>query len=268
MMSFSEEWKSIPGYEGFYEISNQGNLRSLDRSFIDRAGRTQNIKGIVKKQTTDKDGYKIVRLSMMGETGLNKVHRLVLTAFSPIDNPDEKVVNHIDGNKCNNRIENIEWCSLEHNAQHFRNELYHGKFNRGSKLKDFEVTGVYEMFLSKFKYKSICERYSICEHTVREIVTGKFHPYLFGSYKKNDLLKKEYDRRKSYYKIEHMMENFPEVEKMWDNCIPREVVAKKIGIGINSVKKIFQEIAKNKTSEEIKLRRSRYISIGKKNARK
>jgi hypothetical protein len=102
-----EEWRSIRGYEGMYEISNLGRVKSLPRKYV---------KGGIRKKVICK-GYELVGL-WKGEENYNaKVHRLVAEAFLP--NPDNKpFVNHIDGNKRNNRIDNLEWCTPKENVAH------------------------------------------------------------------------------------------------------------------------------------------------------
>lgn len=104
-----EEWKDISDYEGLYQISNLGNVKSLNYG---RLGRSQNLK--VSKHHT---GYGIVILanSKVRETKL--VHVLVASAFLP--NPENKpCVNHIDGDKSNNVLANLEWVTKSENMRH------------------------------------------------------------------------------------------------------------------------------------------------------
>ena len=113
-----EVWKPICGYEGIYEVSNHGNIRSLDR--IDFAGR--HLKGKLFS-TKAKGNYITCVLTKYGEHQTFRIHQLVAETFIP--NPDGKqCVNHKDGNKQNNHVSNLEWCTHSENNRHaFRTGL-------------------------------------------------------------------------------------------------------------------------------------------------
>ena len=104
-----EIWKAIEGTNGRYEVSNTGKVRSLNYN------KTGKIKEL--NQKIDKYGYCIVILHMDKKQKYPTVHRLVAKAFIP--NPDNlPQVNHIDGNKQNNNVDNLEWCTNSENVQH------------------------------------------------------------------------------------------------------------------------------------------------------
>lgn len=107
-------WKDIPGYEGLYQVSNTGQVRSLNYR---RTGKKQ-----ILKPGYTKDGYETVNLNKEGSYKTYKVHRLVAMAF--ISNPNNyPVVNHIDENKTNNAVWNLEYCTREYNNNYgTRNE--------------------------------------------------------------------------------------------------------------------------------------------------
>ena len=113
-----EIWKPVVGYEGLYQVSNMGRVKSLERK--DCLGRT--VKERILKQAVTHDGYLKVGLYAGGKLKTLKVHRLVCEAFN--DNRDEKPeVNHINENKTDNRACNLEWSTRTGNNNHgTRNE--------------------------------------------------------------------------------------------------------------------------------------------------
>lgn len=105
----TEEWKKVEGFEGFYEVSNFGNVRSLNYHNW----------GIVKNLTpvVDRYGYERVCLTKNGKQFNRLVHRLVATAF--VENPNDlPQINHLNEIKTDNRVVNLEWCSAKENTNH------------------------------------------------------------------------------------------------------------------------------------------------------
>ena len=112
-----EIWKPIVGYEGYYEVSNLGRVRSIDRFVIDKTGRRQFKKGTLLNYRPDRQGYCIVSLSINRKYKTKCVHTLVADAFIP--NPDNlPQVNHKDEVKSNNCVDNLEWCTAKYNANY------------------------------------------------------------------------------------------------------------------------------------------------------
>lgn len=130
-----EKWVPIEGFESLYEISNFGRVKSLC------AGRWRN-SIIIRKAVPDKDGYLTVCLKKDGKTYCKKIHRLVAIAF--IDNPSSlPQINHIDENRKNNFVENLEWCDCKYNNNYNSKPTKH--FKPICKLaEDGTVIKVYE----------------------------------------------------------------------------------------------------------------------------
>ena len=104
-----EQWKPIQEFNGEYEVSNLGRVRSMKRYY--------GMVGRIMPQTIQRKGYYAVTFWMNNKAYCRKVHRLVIEAFTP--NPDGlPCINHIDGNKLNNHVSNLEWCTYQANMQH------------------------------------------------------------------------------------------------------------------------------------------------------
>lgn len=111
-----EIWKDVVGYEGFYQVSNTGKVRSYDRKVMCGYGKTRIIPKRILKQYI-KDRYPRVSLTIDKKRKVVYAHRLVAEAFIPNPNGLSEV-NHIDENKQNNNIENLEWCTRSYNNSH------------------------------------------------------------------------------------------------------------------------------------------------------
>lgn len=104
MVKMNEIWKDIFGYEGYYQVSNTGKVKNVNTNHI-------------KHSTLANTGYLVITLYKDNKGKTLTIHRLVAQAFIP--NPDNKPqVNHIDGNKTNNNITNLEWVTAKENIRH------------------------------------------------------------------------------------------------------------------------------------------------------
>lgn len=112
-MTENEVWKDVAEYEGFYKVSNKGNIYSVER----RDSRGNKCGGRALEPRYDKDGYLRVTLCKNGKQKTRFIHRLVAGAFVPNPNSYSEI-NHRDENKVNNYANNLEWCTREHNVNH------------------------------------------------------------------------------------------------------------------------------------------------------
>lgn len=111
-----EIWKDVVCYEGYYEVSNFGRIRTAPHSRKGIQGEYIQ-KSIIRKPYLSKIGYPVLNLSKDGVIKTKYIHRLVAEAF--IDNPQNlPVVNHKDGNKENNNVSNLEWVTQRNNILH------------------------------------------------------------------------------------------------------------------------------------------------------
>lgn len=114
IMNKKEEWRSVVGYEGMYEVSNVGTIRSLNRIVSRSDGGIRNIKGKILKTRIDKNGYERVGLNKNGNSKLWLVHRIVGMAFLEKRSGCD-YIDHIDGNRSNNLPSNLRWCTIIEN---------------------------------------------------------------------------------------------------------------------------------------------------------
>jgi hypothetical protein len=172
-----EKYLSIIGFKG-YEVSNFGNVRSIDRIVLAHNGKRKlHLKGRLLKQAID-DGYKKVALCIDKKLNTKRVHRLVAEHFCEKLN-DKHEVNHIDGNKLNNKFDNLEWVSHSDNVKHaFDNGLMKalkGSKNPNSKLTEKDVKEIREIASKKRNYNRIglAKQYGVSDKHIQDIVNSK-----------------------------------------------------------------------------------------------
>lgn len=137
-----EEWKSIPGYEGLYEVSSYGRVKSLEISYIRRNGIMDHKPEIILTPKNNGKGYFTVCLYKNKTHKYYLIHRLVTQVFIP--NPDNlSDVNHKDEDKSNNRVDNLEWCDHKYNMNY--NDVLK---RRSQRMKE---NGIYEKIALKIR---------------------------------------------------------------------------------------------------------------------
>jgi hypothetical protein len=175
-----EEWKDINNYEGYYQISNLGNIRSLDRLVSNKHGKRLAV-GKPKSIYKSKAGYWIVTLIKEQITKTFLVHRLVAEHF--ISNPDNKLeVNHIDGNKSNAKYNNLEWCTRSENQIHAHKtglmksgyKPNFGKDNINCTLSEELVLEIRTKYATgKYSQRILAKEYKVSQVTICSILNNK-----------------------------------------------------------------------------------------------
>ena len=125
----TEQWRAVPGYEGFYEVSDHGRVRSLDRTVVTKAGWAQRCLGKVLSPAINKLGYQHVNLSKENKQRSQNVHALVAEAFLG-PRPEGYDVCHNDGNPKNNHVDNLRYDTR---ARNMADCVKHGTHARGDR---------------------------------------------------------------------------------------------------------------------------------------
>lgn len=164
-----EEWKEIKNYEGYYQISNFGRVKSLDRIVSGCDGKSIPHKGRILKPLDDGRGYHHIFLNKNGKYKVCKIHRLVGEYF--IDNPFNKpYINHIDGIKTNNHQDNLEWVTASENQLHaIKTKLR----NIRKPIKRLTTSQVKKIKEDNRPQRQIAKSYDINPSTVWRIKSGK-----------------------------------------------------------------------------------------------
>lgn len=143
----NEIWKPIKGFEGLYEVSNLGRVRSLDRTIITRNGKKIFYKGKILKPINCSNGYLKVNLVKNKKQKTVNIHRLVAETFIP--NPNNKpCVDHINTIRTDNRVENLRWATASENQYNELTTIRKKEYN-GDKCYWYEKIGKNNPFSKK-----------------------------------------------------------------------------------------------------------------------
>ena len=168
-MTNIEKWKPINGYEEFYEISNLRKIKSKAKLQRHSKNNFYLTKDKILKHNKGKRGYFTIALTKLGKAKTLMVHRLFAQAFIP--NPENKpFINHINGIKTDNRIDNLEWCTSSENIKHsFDNGLHisvKGENSGRSKLTEIQVI---EIIKSNLSPSDLSKNYNISQTQILNI---------------------------------------------------------------------------------------------------
>ena len=168
-MTDIEIWKDVVGYEGLYKVSNRGKVRSLSRLVLRADGKPLTIREKILKPAVDKKGY---LRTCLGSCNTVKLHRLVAIAFipNPLNLPE---VNHIDGNKLNNSVENLEWVTHKQNTDH---ALLIGKYKRPRKLTAQQLDEMKNSYVKgsrEFGTNALAKKYGLDSSYIWRILNNK-----------------------------------------------------------------------------------------------
>lgn len=173
-----ENWRKIPGFEGYYEASSIGRIRSTVRSLIDKNGKKTSFPSKILRVGSGKTSpYLAVNLSMRNVATKYMVHRLVAMSF--LSNWDSECeINHIDGNVYNNCVCNLEMCTRKENYQHAIDEKLkkdYGQFSSNAKLSNIDVKRIRKLNNLGVAQRDLAIAFNVCKQTISNIVNFKIY---------------------------------------------------------------------------------------------
>lgn len=175
MESVTEIWKDVKGFEGMYQVSNQGRVKALACEHRHWCGRMIPQPERLLTLTRHTGGYRMVALKSGERSGIKRfVHRLVVDAF--VGDGAGRDVNHIDGDKTNNRMENLEYCDRLHNVRHaIATGLQDNSGERNGMAKNTPATVIkaHGMVRDGASYEAAGRATGMSGSMVEQIVKGK-----------------------------------------------------------------------------------------------
>lgn len=172
-----EIWRDIPGYEGRYQVSDQGRVKSVGRIYIRhfKSGlrAPQRLAERILKPNTNTHGYPYVILRMGGRSFTREVHSLVAAAFLPKAQPGQTQVRHLDGDKTNPCVSNLAWGSASENQLDLY--AYRGYHHR---LTPEDVKEIRAELERGVKGRELAKRFNVSESNISEIKRGRTFTWL------------------------------------------------------------------------------------------
>lgn len=165
-----EIWKDIEGYEGLYQVSDMGRVKSFPRPG------TRTMKPRILKLSIEKKGYVKLNLRKNNRVKTVRIHRLVALSF--LLNPENKrVVNHVDSDRSNNMLENLEWATqsenIIHGYQHGNIEYKNGSMGNGAKLTETDIPAIRSWLSKGWTQKRVAVLFRISESGIGKISRGE-----------------------------------------------------------------------------------------------
>lgn len=173
----NEEWRDITNYEGYYQVSSFGNVRSVERTILRSNGIKQHCKSVILKPFQGKTcNYLSVQLSKDNHTEKFMIHRLVAYMFLGLRSESDLEVNHIDGNRYNNKLDNLEIVThqqnIDHSIIHQLKDDY-GEKSTNAKLTNEQAYNIRRMWQNGMPQNIIAQKFQISKQTVCNIVHYK-----------------------------------------------------------------------------------------------
>jgi hypothetical protein len=169
----TEQWKPIPDYEGFYEVSDQGRVRGVDRTESQKNGYTRHRKGTILRQSNT-GRYFEVNLCKGNVHQHRLIHHLVAAAFIG-PRPKGMVIRHMDGNSFNNSLSNLSYGTQSENLRDWPN--YGGKTSK-QKLTIDQVREIRDLLCQGYTLRGIASRFGVAHGTINAIKQGRTFSYI------------------------------------------------------------------------------------------
>lgn len=167
-----EIWKDIPNLKGWYQVSSKGRIRSFRKANgIDgKRNNPINMNGAV-----DSYGYRVITITTNGHKTTKKLHRLVANTFIP-NHKNKPQINHINGNRDDNMVSNLEWCTQSENMQHSYKDLEREPVIGNNILNEKDVREIRRHASQRGRFygkEELANKYNVSKGTIQAVVNGR-----------------------------------------------------------------------------------------------